>query len=314
MKKGLFKRDLEREAALRREHFLKRASSMVGAGEPIDLRKVAADLELSVKDVLPLLEEMERSGYLESTGKDCRLTQAGWEHGRHLLRAHRVYESYLAEETGIPPSEWHNEADRAEHELDPETVDKMARALNRPRYDPHGDAIPTRGLEMPRQKGRLLSRVEKDGLYRIRHIEDEPREPFKQLVDLGMAPGLVVEVHILTGGRFLVKWAGRETVLDSSKAAALLVVDCDSSTVGHLPGGILEETGDGQTVTIHSLSPAIRGLERRRLLDLGFVPGSRVVREGSGPFRGPGRFRVRGTIQALRPEQARNIFIEEASE
>ncbi|NDV62929.1 metal-dependent transcriptional regulator [Puniceicoccales bacterium CK1056] len=309
MKKGLFKR--EEAAALRAEHFLKRASSMWKAGDDIDLRKTSADLELTLDEVLPILPLMEQAGYMESAGEQWRLTQAGWEHGRNLLRAHRVYESYLAEETGLHPGEWHEEADRAEHELDPETVNKMAQALNRPRYDPHGDAIPTRWLDMPEQEGQLLTRVEKDGFYRINHIEDEPREPFEHLIQTGMVPGLMIEVQILTGGRFLVKWAGQETVLDSASAAALLVTECDPETGKGLPGGVLEDTADGAGVTIHSLSPAIRGLERRRLLDLGFVPGSTVVREGSGPFSGPARFRVRGTIQALRPEQTRNIFIQE---
>lgn len=291
---------------------MKRASSMHAPGEEIDLKTVAADLNLLAKDVELLLPKLVEAGHLEKGDKRWRLTEAGWEQGRSLLRAHRVYESYLAEETGLHPGEWHEQADRAEHELDRETVDKMAVALNRPRFDPHGDAIPTRGLDMPEQTGTLLTRIESDGFFLIAHIEDEPREPFERLIKIGLFPGLVIDVKILTGGRFLVKWAGEETVLEAAEAVALLVRECEPEQLGDLPQGCLDEAPDGKPVTIHSLSPAIRGLERRRLLDLGFVPGSTVIREGRGPMGGPARFRVRGTVQALRAAQARRIFTMEA--
>jgi DtxR family Mn-dependent transcriptional regulator len=66
-------------------------------------------------------------------------------------------------------------------------------------------------------------------------------------------------------------------------------------------------------VQVHSISQAVRGLQRRRLLDLGFVPGSRVCKEGVAAFGGPMRFRIRGTTQALRTELARSIFTKEAT-
>lgn len=306
MNRRYFKR--ERAEQVTGEDLLKRASSMGEAGEAIELRRLADDLGLEPVEVEAILSVLEGQGWMKREAGEWCLTRSGWEHGRSLLRAHRIYESYLAEQTGLDPARWHAEAERQEHLLDRETVNRMADELNRPRFDPHGDAIPTRRLEMRGKEGQLLSQVEAGGLYRIKHIEDEPQGPYERLVAAGLAPEIILEIHMLNGGRFLAKWAGMEHVLDTEQAAALLVQPCDLGSTPDLPGGTLHATRDGAEVTIHSLSPAVRGLERRRLLDLGFVPGSRVVREGSGAFDGPGRFRVRGTVQALRTSQAKNIF------
>lgn len=50
--------------------------------------------------------------------------------------------------------------------------------------------------------------------------------------------------------------------------------------------------------------------ERRRLLDLGMLPGTRIENVMSSPLGDPIAYRVRGSVIALRREQARLIEIE----
>jgi DtxR family Mn-dependent transcriptional regulator len=128
-------------------------------------------------------------------------------------------------------------------------------------------------------------------------------------VRAGIAAGIVVEVEPLNQGRFVIRWAGLEKKVTPEEAAAISVEPFQEDAARPLPTGNLGALRDGQQGEVFGLSPAIRGLERRRLLDLGFVPGSRVVREGSGFLNGPVRFRVRGTVQAIRPEQSKKIFL-----
>jgi DtxR family Mn-dependent transcriptional regulator len=309
----MFKR--KRDSLQCAEDFLKRAAAGVSADSEIQVNKIADEVGISVDRLPSLLEDLEADQVLRREGQHWSLTEKGWAQGRQILRAHRIYESYLAEQTGTHPAEWHSEADRREHELDSETVNRMAAELNRPRFDPHGDAIPTRALEMMKSTGGLLSHVDQDGDYRIVHIEDEPKEPFKQSILAGLAPELIVAVNVLSGGRYHLKWAGLNAQLDSAQAAGLRVcawahTDADAD---ELPRGNLYQLAVGRTVQVHSISQAVRGLQRRRLLDLGFVPGSRVCKEGVAAFGGPMRFRIRGTAQALRTELARSIFTKEAT-
>jgi Fe2+ transport system protein FeoA len=59
-----------------------------------------------------------------------------------------------------------------------------------------------------------------------------------------------------------------------------------------------------------NLSPAIVGGERRRMLDLGLVPGTRIERDFASMLGSPVAYRVRGATIALRKEQSDRIFVE----
>lgn len=51
------------------------------------------------------------------------------------------------------------------------------------------------------------------------------------------------------------------------------------------------------------------GAQRRRMLDLGFVPGVRVCALHASPWNDPVAYGVRGTVIALRREDARRVQI-----
>lgn len=82
------------------------------------------------------------------------LTEAGEHEARRLLRAHRLWETYL-ERLGTPSAELHGHAHDLEHVHDEEAVDYLDDKLGHPLVDPHGQAIPedfvhlTPGAEVP---------------------------------------------------------------------------------------------------------------------------------------------------------------------
>jgi len=294
------------------EDFLKVAASGSEVGCVLELPKLADSLGLETKALADMLVVLAADGSVNEIEGGWCLTESGWTKGRQLLRAHRVYESYLAESTGMHAVEWHAVADRHEHLLDTETVDRMSNELKHPRFDPHGDVIPNRELAMQASEGELLCRTVKNGYYRIVHLEDEPSEPYQRNLKAGLAPGLCVDVTVLDGGRYLLRWAGLERFLEAGQAAGCRVRLCSGLDVGR-PAGNLRTIEIGRTVTLTGISPAVRGLQRRRLLDLGFVPGSCVTKEGQAAWNGPMRYRLRGTCQALRPDLAEKIFTVESA-
>lgn len=52
------------------------------------------------------------------------------------------------------------------------------------------------------------------------------------------------------------------------------------------------------------------GPERRRLMDLGVLPGAEVRVEGRSPLGDPTAYLVRGSVIALRRAQARGIHVD----
>jgi ferrous iron transport protein A len=51
------------------------------------------------------------------------------------------------------------------------------------------------------------------------------------------------------------------------------------------------------------------GIERRRMMDLGIVPGTTVIVVMDSPLGDPVAYRVRGALIALRREQARQVIM-----
>lgn len=70
----------------------------------------------------------------------------------------------------------------------------------------------------------------------------------------------------------------------------------------------LDELPLGRTAVVGSLQT--RGPQRRRLLDLGLVPGARVKAELISPLGDPTAYRVLGTLVVLRRAQAREVRLE----
>lgn len=65
----------------------------------------------------------------------------------------------------------------------------------------------------------------------------------------------------------------------------------------------------GRTARVAKLTAG--GLLRRRLLDLGFVPGVEVMVLRRAPFGDPTAYLVRGAVVALREEEAVHILVRE---
>lgn len=69
----------------------------------------------------------------------------------------------------------------------------------------------------------------------------------------------------------------------------------------------LDDTAAGDTVTVRELLTT--GEMRRRLLDLGLVPGTPVECVGNSPAGDPGAYLIRGVAIALRREDAHNVWV-----
>lgn len=74
-------------------------------------------------------------------------------------------------------------------------------------------------------------------------------------------------------------------------------------SAGHKP---LSEMKPGEEVLITELT--IQGTMRRRLLDLGFIPGATVKMLRKSPLGDPAAFLVNRTVIALRQEESSQIF------
>ena len=92
---------------------------------------------------------LRRRGALATDGRT--LTDRGREEARSLVRAHRLWESYLSQNFDLPPDHLHDPAHRIEHYLDAEMQRRLAQELGQPAIDPHGRTIPSLSEPPPRE-------------------------------------------------------------------------------------------------------------------------------------------------------------------
>ncbi|MCB9639337.1 MAG: metal ABC transporter permease [Myxococcales bacterium] len=85
------------------------------------------------------LAQLLKEGFVKRSAQDVALSQQGIERGLMLVRAHRIWESYLASQQ-VPLEQLHEMAERLEHAH--ELTEDLAEALGHPEIDPHGSPIP----------------------------------------------------------------------------------------------------------------------------------------------------------------------------
>ncbi len=157
-----------------------------------DMNGLAGNLNIPGDKAAILLGRLHKMGLIDMKDHIISLTETGRSYSLRVIRVHRIWERYLADETNIAQSDWHKEADWLEHRVTSEDTEKLAAQIGNPVFDPHGDPIPTSKGELPVPKGQPLSCLKEGEIARIIHIEDEPRSIYEQLVVLGLYPGMQV--------------------------------------------------------------------------------------------------------------------------
>ena len=276
---------------------------------PCTLHSLCGALRISGNRTADLLTRLEQLQLVTSAGGGYRLTPDGRSWALRVIRTHRLWERYLSDRTGLHPAEWHHEAEYREHTMSPEEADALAAQMGDPRFDPHGDPIPTATGDMPPPQGRPLTDLPVGELAAIVHVEDEPEAVYAQLVAEGLHPGMQVRVLDTSPTRIHLEADAEEHVLAPVVAANLSVVPLPGEQKMEGPFERLSGLKLGQRATVIGISASCRGLERRRMLDLGIIPGTVVEAELESPSGDPTAYRIRGAVIALRREQADLIHV-----
>jgi DtxR family transcriptional regulator, Mn-dependent transcriptional regulator len=266
-------------------------------------------LNLKLSKVMPLVESMEAQGLVETKGTDICLTEDGERWALHVVRAHRLWERYLADEARMPLQSIHNEAHRREHAMSDAQLDALDASLGHPLLDPHGDPIPSREGKITQAEGIPMTSWAEGIPLRIVHIEDEPPLAYAQIAAEGLKLGQSIRILKKSPERYILTDGEMEYRLAPAVAAnitAIAAADRTPAPAGLLP---LSDLKHGQKAEIVSLDDSVQGFTRRRFLDLGLTPGTIIAPELKNFFGDPRGYRVRGTLIALRKEQAASILI-----
>jgi DtxR family Mn-dependent transcriptional regulator len=307
------RQEFRRRAAL--EDVLKHVLTRQHEGREASPESVAGHLGVSQRKVVQLIMRIEAAGLVRSQAGRLQVTDEGEKWALQVVRAHRLWETYLADEARMPMTELHEPAEREEHRLTAtQRVDELDAYLGHPRSDPHGDPIPTASGAITPLGAQPLTNWPLRTPAEIAHVEDEPQEIFQTISEQGLRPGAVVEVSRRTQDELTISDGQREYRLPPLVAGNIQVLPVSEEHAQRKALARLSEFHAGEEGELVRLDPDLRGFSRRRLLDLGLTPGARVSAQLANAFGDPVAFRVRGTTIALRKEQASKIWVKKVAE
>lgn len=175
------------------EDYLKAIYSIEQRGEAAGTNEIAAKLSIAAASVSGMIRRLADQGLVSyERYRGVRLTDAGRHAALRTIRRHRVIEAYLARALGYAWDRVHEEAERLEHAVSDELVDRMAAAIGEPLTDPHGDPIPTRDGVIDETRHERLSDLAAGQRSRVKRVSDDDGELLRYLAKIGIRPGVQV--------------------------------------------------------------------------------------------------------------------------
>lgn len=291
------------------EDALKHVLSWEQRGKAATLESLSGATHAPAPAVLQLCKDMQKRGLLRVAPGGFALTPKGEQLALQVVRAHRLWERYLADDAGFPLDKLHEAAEKAEHGLSAEYLDELDAHLGHPQSDPHGDPIPTRDGHLAQLHAVSLAEWPTDQSARIVHMEDEPTVVFQQILAAGLRPGMIVRILDQDEERLVISDGVNEHRLAPAVAANIHVHPAELGQGLPREATPLADLNKGVVAEVVEIDPSCRGFSRRRLMDLGLTPGAKVSVILDNTFGDPRAFRIRDTTIALRAEQARLIWV-----
>ncbi|MGZ0712394.1 metal-dependent transcriptional regulator (plasmid) [Coraliomargarita sp. W4R53] len=122
------------------------------------------------------------------------LTEAGETRAAAVTRRHRLIETWLVREFGYGWDEVHDEAEVLEHTISDRLLEGIDERLGRPRFDPHGDAIPDADGNVDRVPFVLLADAAPGHTGRVLRVSDRDAEVLRTAESAGLTVGAEVLV------------------------------------------------------------------------------------------------------------------------
>jgi len=111
----------------------------------------------SVTDMAKKLADKKLVNYVRYQG--VSLTDLGIKTALSIIRKHRLWEVFLVKKLDFTWDEVHEVAEQLEHIKSEKLIDKIDELLEFPKYDPHGDPIPTKNGEFLERNKQLLNEL-----------------------------------------------------------------------------------------------------------------------------------------------------------
>lgn len=162
----------------------------VGSGE------IAKRVGVAPATATLMLKRLAESGLLRYEAySGVSLTKKGKAVALKTIRRHRLIELFLVETLGMSWDQVHDEAERLEHAVSDDLIDRIDQYLGKPDVDPHGAPIPRHDGSLPDAvKGISLGACPEGTQFVLQRVPDQSADFLRYLAEVGLEVGSVGEV------------------------------------------------------------------------------------------------------------------------
>ena len=177
------------------EDYLKAIYHLSNQGGFASTSDIAAMLEVAAPSVSGMVKRLSETGLIEHVPyRGVQLTQQGRRAALKMIRRHRILELYLTQQLGYDWGGVHAEAERLEHAVSDDLIERMAGALGDPQYDPHGDPIPTAAGEIEEAELVALADAAVGAKLELRQVGTQDTARLRYFAEQGLTPGVLLSV------------------------------------------------------------------------------------------------------------------------
>jgi DtxR family Mn-dependent transcriptional regulator len=178
------------------EDYLKHVLLLSERGETlVSMGELAHAVAVVPGTATTMVKALASEGLVEHRPREgVRLTPEGRRLALNVLRRHRLIETFLVNVLKMDWASVHAEAERLEHAISDEVLDRLDALLGHPAADPHGDPIPTRQGKMNTQVYATLATCVTGRKLRIVRIADQSPEFLQFAEQNHLRPGTTVRV------------------------------------------------------------------------------------------------------------------------
>lgn len=129
--------------ATRVEDYLTAIYRLLNGTETADIGEIAKSVGENESKAYSMLNRLAKQGLIEFKSKNLvEFTSKGLEKSSFMIKAHRLWESYLVSKADMPAASVHELAHKFEHMTTEEIAEEIIKELKHPTKDPHGKVIP----------------------------------------------------------------------------------------------------------------------------------------------------------------------------
>ena len=210
------------------ENYLKTIYHLSAGNSNIVNNKQLADklnvIPATVTEAVKKLHELKLVIYEKSYG--TRLTTSGSKMALNIVRRHRIWETYLANELGFGWDEVHEIAEELEHIQNDKLIKKLAEKLGNPSFDPHGDPIPDEKGKIRKSNFIKLSEAKTKNNCKVMGVTDHSTTFLKYLEKHQLIIGASIAIkNIEEFDNSIVLVCQKKEVSISPKAAECIIVE-----------------------------------------------------------------------------------------